>query len=402
MKTILYLITQSEFGGAQKYILDLSLGLKEEFNIYIGLGEQGENGEFAQRLMENNIEYYILKHLKREISPINDFFVIFEIIKLIKKTKPDIIHLNSSKISILGSIAATLIRIFVIRGIRIPPLYKGGVGGFIRIIYTVHGWVFNEPLAAWKKSFYFWAEKLTALLKNRIICISRLDYNIAKNQLKIKEEKLSLIYHGIKQINFLSREEAREKLFLISKLQFPISNFLIGTIANFYKTKGLEYLIESIRIIKDELRVTSYELRVIIIGEGEERKNLEDLISQLNLKSHVFLVGNIKNAAEFLPAFDIYVSSSVKEGFPYSILEAMSAGLPIVATKVGGVPEMISDGENGLLAEPANPEELAKRIKILVEDKNLRKILGEQAKKNIDEKFRIEKMIEKIKEVYLK
>jgi glycosyltransferase involved in cell wall biosynthesis len=382
MKTILYLITQSEFGGAQKYVLDLALGLKDEFNICVGLGEQGEKGEFAQKLKENNIEYYIIKHLKREISPTNDILAIFEIIKLIKKLRPDIIHLNSSKISILGSLTAKLC--YVLR----VPCY---------VIYTVHGWIFNEPLASWKKSFYFWAEKLTAILKNKIVCISKLDYDIAKNKLKIKEKKLALIYHGIKPINFLSCEAARNKL--KSKIKNLKSEILIGSIANLYKTKGLEYLIEAVRILISQY--PNIPISLIIIGEGEERKNLEDLIGQLNLKNRVFLAGNIKNAAELLPAFDVYVNSSVKEGFPYSILEAMSAGLPIVATRVGGIPEMISDGENGLLVEPANPEELAKRMKILIEDKNLRSVLGEQAKRTINERFIMEKMIEKIKEVYL-
>ncbi len=415
MKTILYLITQSEFGGAQKYILDLSLGLKEEFNIYIGLGEQGEKGEFAQKLKENHIKYYILKHLKREISPINDILAIFEIIKLIKKTRPDIIHLNSSKISILGSLAAK-----IIRG------YSFINSWLICVIYTAHGWVFNEPLPKWKKSFYFWAEKLTAALKDKIICISKLDYDIAKSELKIKEEKLTLIYHGIKPINFLKHKEVKEKLISDFDNNFPpFANggnkgggrsatpphpapllskereLLIGSIGNLYKTKGYEYLIEAFKILQENLKATSYNIKAIIIGEGEERKNLLDLIGQLNLKNRVLLAGEIKNAAELLPAFDIYANSSVKEGFPYSILEAMSAGLPIVATKVGGIPEMISDGENGLLSEPTNPEELAKRIKTLVEDEALKNNLGKKAKEYANKKFSIEKMIEKTKEVYL-
>jgi glycosyltransferase involved in cell wall biosynthesis len=383
MKTILYLITQSEMGGAQKYVFDLALGLKDEFNVCVGMGGGEEKGgEFAQKLKESNLEYYILKNLKREISPIKDFFTILEIIKLIKKLKPDVIHLNSSKISILGSIATKLC--YVLR----VPCY---------VIYTVHGWVFNEPLAKWKKLFYFFAEKLTAIFKDKIICISKLDYDIAKNRLKIKEKKLTLIYHGIKPINFLSQEEAREKLSQITNYKLQITNFAIGTIGNLYKTKGLEYLIEAINILKSQ-----FPISLIIIGEGAERKNLEELIKKYGLEKNVFLAGSIKNAAEILPAIDIYVNSSVKEGFPYSILEAMSAGLPIVATKVGGIPEMITDGKNGLLVEPKNPKGLAEKIKTLIENKELRNTLSQQAQKNVKEKFGIGEMIEKTKEVYLR
>jgi glycosyltransferase involved in cell wall biosynthesis len=389
-KTILYLITQSEFGGAQRYVFDLAMNLKNEFNIIVAFGG-GENEEFTEKLKENNIEYYILKNLKREISPINDFLAIFEIIKLIKKIKPDIIHLNSSKISILGSFAAKIC--YVLR----VPRFAREARRACYVIYTVHGWVFNEPLSKWKKSFYFRAEKFTSLFKDRIICISKLDYEIAKTKLKILEKKLTLIYHGLEPINFLPCDEARQKL--LQTFDFRLSTFdlVIGTIANLYKTKGLEYLIEAIKIL------TTYnsQLTALIIGGGTERKNLEDLISQLNLKSRVFLLGNIKNAAELLPAFDIYANSSVKEGFPYSILEAMSAGLPIVATEVGGIPEMINDGKNGLLVESQNPQALAEKIKILIEDENLRKIFGEETKQKVKDEFEMEKMIKKTREVYI-
>ncbi len=425
MKTILYLITQSEFGGAQKYVLDLSLGFKDEFNICVGMGGEEKEGEFARKLEENNLKYYILKNLKREISPVKDFFAIFEIIKLINKLKPDIIHLNSSKISILGSIAAMISRLLLVNcKPRLPA-------GKLLVVYTVHGWVFNEPLAKWKKSFYFFAEKLTALFKDKIICINKLDCEIAENKLKIKEKKLFLVYHGIKTINFLTRGEAREKLSQIINNSLPqmlagenkpVSpsayrggreergatpphpipllskerGLLIGTIANLYKTKGLEYLIEAIKI----LTTHNSQLITLIVGEGKERKNLEDLIKKYNLEKNVFLLGNIKNAAELLPAFDIYICSSVKEGLPYSIMEAMSAGLPIVSTNVGGIPEMITDGKNGLLVGPKNPEELAERIKTLIENKELQNTLSQQTKKDVKEKFGIEKMIEKTKEVY--
>jgi glycosyltransferase involved in cell wall biosynthesis len=404
MKTILYLITQSELGGAQCYIFDLAKSLVSDFEISVAFGplrhshseasEQGADGYLTEKLNKLGVKYYTIKHLKRDISPLNDFLAIFEIIKLIKKIKPDIVHLNSSKISILGSLAAAYLKLIShIKNSTFDIRHS-------TFVYTVHGWVFNEPLSPAKKLFYKYAEKFTAYFKDKIICISKLDYEIAKSQLKIPEKKLTLIHHGIKPINFLSREEAIK--ILNSKLNPEYSGqnskLIIGTIANLYKTKGLEYLIEAIKI----LATYNLQLTTIIIGAGEERKNLENLIKKYNLEKNIFLLGSIKNAAEYLKAFDIYVSSSVKEGFPYSILEAMQVGLPIVATNVGGIPEMITDGKNGLLVEPKNPKESAEKIKILIENENIKNILGAQAQKDAKEKFGIEKMIEKTKEVYLK
>ncbi len=383
MKKILYLITQSELGGAQGYIFDLAANLRDEFDITVAFGEQGETGELAKKLKQENIPYYTISRLKRAISPVNDLLALIAIIKLIKKLKPDIIHLNSSKISILGSIAVFISKLLI-------------VNCELLIVYTVHGWVFNEPMPRAKKLFYKYAEKFTAIFKNKIICINKLDYEIAKTQLKIPEKKLTLIHHGIKPINFLSAEEAKQKLSQITNYKLQITNLTIGIIANLYKTKGLEYFVEAIKI----LQATSYKLQAIIIGEGNERKNLENLIKNYNLQDDIILAGKIETAAELLPAFDIYICSSVKEGFPYAILEAMSAGLPIVSTDVGGIPEMITDGKNGLLVEPNNPEELAEKIITLIKEETLRNALGEQAKNDAKEKFGIEKMIEKTKEVY--
>jgi len=112
-KTILYLITQSELGGAQRYCFDLAANLKSEFNVIVAFGEQGEKGAIAEKLKKTSIKYYAIPHLKRSISPLNDFLALIQIVKLIKKIKPDIIHLNSSKISILGSLAAFISKLSI-------------------------------------------------------------------------------------------------------------------------------------------------------------------------------------------------------------------------------------------------------------------------------------------------
>ena len=152
-KKILYFITQSEYGGAQRYCFDLANNLKSDFEAAVALGEQGHSGKLTKLLAESKIKVFVVPHLKRNISPLNDVLALFKIIKLIKSFRPNIIHLNSSKISILGSIAS----LFISR----PAL---------RVVYTVHGWVFNEPLPLLLKWFYIFAEKTTAIFKHKIIC----------------------------------------------------------------------------------------------------------------------------------------------------------------------------------------------------------------------------------------
>lgn len=383
MKKILYLITQSELGGAQRYVFDLANNLKSEFDITVAFGEPGENGELARMLKENNIEYFVLPHLKRRISPINDFIALKEIIDLFKKLQPDIIHLNSSKISILGSLAAYYNSKLKIKNSK--------------IIYTVHGWVFNEPQPVWLKQFYFWSEKITAHFKDKLICVSEFDRQIALEKRIANENKLITIHNGLGEAEFLARFDARRQLVTTFNIKIEPDDILLGSIGNLYKTKGYEYLIKALKILAEN----NLKFKAVIIGGGKEKNALNKIIQEYNLTGKVFLLGGIDNAGKYLNAFDVFISSSVKEGLSYTILEAMRAGIPIIATEVGGTPEMIEDGQTGLLVKPEDHQALADGIVKLTSHNVLREKLGTNAKMKAETNFTSEEMINKTKEVYL-
>ena len=180
-----------------------------------------------------------------------------------------------------------------------------------------------------------------------------------------------------------------------AKFQIP-NSILIGTIANFYPTKGLSYLIEAAAKLK-----TKHNFQIVIIGDGIERTYLESLITKYNLEENIILAGQIPEAAKYLKAFDIFVLPSIKEGLPYAILEAMAAGLPIVATNVGGISEMITDNESGLLVPPKNPEALAEALKKLIDAPELRARLGQNAAATAAAKFSLKEMLKKTRQIYL-
>jgi glycosyltransferase involved in cell wall biosynthesis len=383
---ILYLITQSEFGGAQKYIYDLAVSLNGTYEIMVAYGEPGSNSLLTERLEKAGVKHRKLDNLVRDIRFIKDIKALFEIIGLLNDFRPDLMHLNSSKISILGTMA----KVMMLGGNYRKP----------RIVYTVHGWVFNEPMDYLKKIFYIYAEKLFSYAKDRIICIDNFDLQLAKIILKIKGSKLSVINNGLDtgQIDLQEKKDAQN--ILLKK--FPICSpdrrpeIFIGAIGHLYKTKGYEYLIEAMEIVAGRQK----NFALFIIGEGEERPRLEKMIIEYDLENNIFLSGGIDHAADIMPAFDLYVCSSVKEGFPYVLLEAMYAGLPIVSTNVGGIPDMIRHNKNGLLVESKNPDQLAERILKLFANHDLRIKLGENAKKTVLEKFKLEHMIAKTVNVY--
>lgn len=378
--TILYIVTQGETGGAQNYVTSLARAVKgQNMTVNVAIGEKGDNW------LGNEIEamggrIWLLSRLRRAISPTNDILAVLELAKLYRNIKPDVIHLNSSKAGVLGSLAAIIYR---------------AKSKKCKILYTAHGWVFNEDMPTLKKMMYISLEKLTAKAKDEIICVSEYDRNTALIKKIASPEKFVTIHNGINAegIELLDKESARKEIF---GADLPSQDeIIIGCIANFYPTKGLEYLIDAIKIISQTTKI-----RLVIIGDGDLRPKLEKQIRFNGLESIVLLVGKKKNAQRYLAAFDLAVMSSVKEGFPYFLLEAMSAGLPIVATRVGGIPEIVDDNKTGLLIEPKNPKDLAEKILRLANDHELRIKLGRAGMEKIKKEFSEVEMINKTLKAY--
>lgn len=370
---ILYLITQSEWGGAQRYVFDLTASMKPDFEVSVAAGGEDHNTLF--RLLDIFHTHRIrLKNLVREINLYKDILAFWEIRSLLKKIKPQILHTNSTKAGVLGALAA--------------------IGLGIKVVYTVHGWVFLEPLPAWKKWFYLLCERISCRLRQVTIILSQKELKIARAN-KLNCGKIEIIRHGIDAPEFLPKEEARKQLSEILERQINDKTIWIGTIANLYVTKDIPNLIEALKKIDED-----YVAIIIGIGEDPLRGYIKSLIKKENLTNRIFLIGWQMNASRFLKALDIFVLPSAKEGFPYVILEAMAAGLPIVATSVGAIPEMIEDKKSGLLVPPKNPELLRSAIQILLKDENMRSLLGKNAEMEFNKKFSKEKMISEVQRLY--
>ena len=366
---ILYIVTQSEWGGAGRYVVDLANALpRDQFLVSVAAGGDG----FFFSKLSSDVSTHVIKHMVREINPLEDLLCFFELVRFFKKERPDIVHLNSSKAGVLGTFAAQ-------------------IAGVKKIIYTAHGFVFNEPLPTWKKTFYRLSERISGMPKDMIICVSDFDRQTALELHIAPITKLITIHNGITHYPLASRETARIRLGILEKAT------IIGTVANLYPTKGLPYLLEAAAILNKKL-----DIQLVIIGRGNEETSLRQKISTLAIYSNVTIVTNIPagEAAALIPAFDVFVLPSIKEGLPYTIIEAMAAEVPIVATRVGGVPELIEHNKNGLLVEPKNPEALAFAINQLLRDRALCKqfTLASHSKAGIE--FSLQQMVQKTIAVY--
>ena len=364
-KKILFLVTQSEFGGAQHFIHTLATNLSQDkYSITVAAGLDGDNENgllFA--LEKKGINTRHLRYLRRSINPFFDCLGFFEIKKLIKIEKPDILFLCSSKAGFLGSLAG--------KSAKLP-----------KVIYRIGGWTFNDPWPNWKRKLYIWLEKSSAKWKDYIINNAESDKQQAI-KLGIKPKKgILTIYNGIDadKLEFLNKKDARKEIFRrstqiksqqVENTQINAENqrvsAIVGTIANDYPTKGLKYL----REIEGKLQ----DIKLVILS-------------------------NIPDAYKYLKAFDIFVLSSVKEGFPWVVLEAMAAEVPIIATKVGAVPEIIQNNENGILIEPKSPKAIIDAVKLLMDNKDLMRKLAINGRKTVIEKFNLEKMINRYVELF--
>lgn len=336
---ILYIITKSNWGGAQKYVYDLAINLpKEAFDVKVSLGG---NGTLAEKLRSENIEVISIPDLERDISIFKEINVFLNLIKLLKKEKPDVVHLNSSKIGGLGSLASRIV-------------------GVKKIIFTVHGFAFNESRNFISIFLIKLASYITLLLSTNVIFVTKYDLESLPKWLR-NGTKNKVIHNAIQSPEFLSKENARD--FLFSKSNVLDKNLpIVISIGELTKNKDYETAIKAVSELKSKVNY-------FIIGSGEEKENLDKMLRNGNL-SNIYLLGQIPNASTYLKSADLFLLSSRKEGLPYVILEAISANVKIVSTDVGGISEVLDEKS---LVMKESPDKLAQRIdqKLLSEETGL-------------------------------
>ena len=381
-KKILYFITKSNFGGAQRYVYDLATAMpKDSYKVTVLMGGKGL---LKEKLESEGVRTITLPQLERDIHVWNDIKTFFALIQLLRKERPDIIHLNSSKAGILGALATRLCNLSKVKGQR------------SKVIFTAHGWAFNENRPSLEKLFFLLLHWKTILFSHRTIMVSE----TTKKQvafLPFIRKKIIVIPNSIKKPTFETRESARS--FLASRsegLRFGSERLWIGSIAELHTTKGLSYAISALALLKERIPNVAY----VIVGEGEERQNLEQEIKRHGLEKNVFLAGFIENAARYLSAFDIFLLPSLSEASPYAPLEAGYAKLPIVASKVGGIPELITNKKSGILVEARDSHVIAESIGELASHPQLQKKYGEELCRFIEKNLPFEAMIQKTIEIY--
>lgn len=362
MKKILYFITTSNWGGASQYVYDLcKYEMKKGNKVYLAVGSKGE---LSKKVEELGCKVYIIDSVKRNIDPINDMKSIFTVRRLIKDLTPDIVHLHSSKAGVIGRIACR----------NLDP--------HIKVIFTVHGWAFTDGIPSeTKKRIYRMVEKIVSPLTNLFICVSFFDKRIGlRDKVLSKNSNVVVIHNG-------APEPSRE--FVNHSVHQPIRFVMTARFSNQKDQMSL------IRAAKN-LPINQYQIS--FVGDGPNLVECKRLVDELGLTSSIKFCGFQRNVPPFLKENDVYVLTSHYEGLPLSVIEAMSYGMPIIASDVGGNEELIKNKENGFLVH--NVEELTKSLSFFINNPDKIRKMGEKSYSLYKNEFKLESRLEEIDKAY--
>jgi glycosyltransferase involved in cell wall biosynthesis len=360
---ILQLITRADWGGAQRHVFDLSTRLDPaRFEVAVACSP---DGVLVDRLRERGITVIPMPAFQREISFGQDFRALDAVCRVIESVKADLVHCHSSKAGFLGRLAAR----------------KTGVPA----VFTAHGFAFGGqaaslPVRAVYLAAEWWAGRAWS---DRIITVSEADRQLALTWRIAPPQRIVTVHNGIDPTRYAA----------IPDPQPTGRPPVVGVITRMVAGKGLEDLLAAC-----ERLLSRGEYRFVLAGDGPLKPVLEQRARQRGIAQHIDFPGFVDPKVA-MQEIDVFVLPSYKEGLPYNVLEAMAAGRPVVATAVGGLPEIITDGVNGRLVKVGDVTALAEAIEETARPPRLSE-LAAAARRTVQERFHVSQMTARIAQLY--
>lgn len=370
-------------GAAQNTLLSCKeLCGKYEIILVHGLSYESRMTESERQIVNggienakaNDVKVISLPSMVRSIRPVKDFKALLSLVRLILKEKPDIVHTHSSKGGILGRLAAK-------------------IAGVPHIIHTPHGHVFYGHFGTFASWVFLWVEKIFSRFTDRMVALTDGEKSDYVNLSVCAPGKLLKIHSGVDVEKFMhtngNRVEKRRSLGLDQ------NEAVIGFVGWLLPIKGPDYLLKAM----DYVWQGHPEASLVLVGKGDMDVDLRAEAQRKNTNGKVKFLGWREDIAEIMPLFDMLVLPSLNEGMGRVLVEAMAAGKPVVASRVGGIPDLVRNDETGYLVPPADEKALAGGIKKLLDDPAKAKQMGQRGKEYCHQ-FSLEAMIEKLDDLY--
>lgn len=341
-------------GGVERYLQTLfKYSDKEQVENILVCSQN-----YDYKKIKSLADRVIVLKMAHQIDPTSDIKVEKALRRIIKQLKPDIVYAHSSKAGALARIA--------------------DLGLKNRVIYNPHGWAFNMQQSAKKKEMYKWVEKISAHFCDKIVCISDAEKESALREKICKPSKLQVIYNGI-DLEAIKNTIPKTK----AELNIPEDAFVVGMVGRLSKQKAPDVFVKAAKLIKDKIPNAYF----LMVGDGELRGQVENLIHQYDLGSSFLITGWVDNPTAYMKIMDVGMLLSRWEGFGLVLPEYMACGVPIVATNVDAIPNIIKDGVNGMLVNKDSFVGVQKVCTGLKNDTELKNRIIASAKSMVRNKF---------------
>jgi glycosyltransferase involved in cell wall biosynthesis len=380
MVKVLRVITRLNIGGPAIHTILLSSELnKDGYKDVLVCGKVSESeGDMSCLAKEKGVDPVVIPELGRDISFAKDIKAFFKLLSIIKMERPDIIHTHTAKAGTLGRLAA------IFSGVPVK-------------IHTFHGHVFDGYFSPRKARVFLVIERFLGLFTDRVVTVSACVRGDIVYKLKVVDGSKSVVIPlGLELDRFL-KCDGRKGAFR-SKYGIPETALLVGIIGRLVPIKNHEMFLDAARIAAD--RRPDLDIRFIVIGNGELMNALKQYADKIGIKDLVLFTGWVDDLESVYADLDIVALTSLNEGTPVSIIEALASGKAVISTAVGGVGDMITDGKNGMLTASEDAGRFADKLVTLLADKSVRSSLGKNGREYARERYSKNRLVGDIKDLY--
>ena len=360
-RKVLYVISAYALGGAEKHLLDVLDELsRTRFDVLVALPE----GDLARLLDKRGI-----RNERVPLKGVWDLAAVVRLFRCIRKEQPDVVHTHDPRASVFGRIAARWAGVpMIFSTVHTSPLRREHVGGL-------------------RNRMYIWVDQQTARWNRYVIAVSEAVRGELIHGVGVDAEKVITVHPGIRLDAFRPTYGASA----------PRISFHIGMVGRLEPEKGHELVL---RAMPEILRRSPVPVALHILGEGRRRPVLMKLVETHDLSSHVVFAGYVQDVRDHLSQLDLVVSASTREGLGIALIEAMAMGLPVVAPRVGGIPEVVEDGVTGVLFPPGDGKAFAKAVLNLLGDRECVRRMGVAARRSVEERFDLYRTVKVLEALY--
>lgn len=389
MPRVLRILNRLAVGGPVLNATYLTRFMAPDYDTLLVVGEKEDHEKSAEYLARQlGINFVTIPGMGRSINPASDYFAYRELKKLIGRYRPDVVHTHAAKPGALGRLAAS-------------------AAGVPAIVHTFHGHVFHSYFNAAKSKFFINTERFLGRRSDIIVAISDQQKKELVHDFRIApEEKFRVVPLGFDLDRFVNDQEEKRRKF---RTEFHVADdeIAIGIIGRLVPVKNHYLFLKAIRHVLDH---TTKKIKAFIIGDGETRQDLETVATQTgidftteNSVEHVnpLVFTSWRSDVDFINAgLDIVCLTSFNEGTPVSLIEAQAANKPIVSTRVGGIADIVVEGETALLADIQDSEGFSAHLLRLVEDDGLRARLGANSRSHVSSRFSYQRLVSDMSQLY--